>query len=119
VPKKRKKDLALVYGPADDGEGFKVLRKRVQSDNLETGVIRPLKQGRAIHGEVVQMKQRPESPLVFDMETDAELSSPPPNDSVRESRDGGRNGPAQVATDKYRQGWDGIWGSRRLPSPTN
>lgn len=108
-----------MYGPADDGEGFKVLRKRVQSDNLETGVIRPLKEGRAIHGEVVHMKQRPESPLVFDMETDAELSTTR-NDDAQASRDGARNGPARVATDKYRQGWDGIWGSRRrLPSPTN
>jgi len=102
-----------VYAPADEGEGFKVLRKRAQSDEVEAGVIRPLKEGRAIHGEVVRMKARPESPVVFEMETDKELSSLP------EARASERGGPAQVATEKYRQGWDGIWGRRRISSTPN
>lgn len=105
-----------MYAPADEGEGFKVLRKRAQSDEVEAGVIRPLKEGRAIHGEVVRMKARPESAVVFEMETDKELSSPP---EPPEARDAERGGPAQVATEKYRQGWDGIWGRRRISSTPN
>jgi len=111
VPKKSKKDLALVYGPADEGEGFKILRKRAQNDQVETGVIRPLKEGRAIHGEVIKMQARPESPFVFDVETDAELSSAPADDA--------RGGPAQVANEKYRRGWDGIFGRGRAHSTPN
>jgi hypothetical protein len=111
VPKKRKKDLALVYGPADEGEGFKILRKRAQNDEVEAGVIRPLKEGRAIHGEVIKLQARPETPFVFEVETDAELSSPATDDA--------RGRPAQVANDKYRRGWDGIFGRGRTHSTPN
>lgn len=98
------KDLAVVLGQSEDGEEVHVLRRRAGSDAVEAGTLRPLREGRAITGEVVHLEQREEAPFLFDCETDEELSAPAPD---RQS-----NGPAQVATDEYRRGWDAIWGSR-------
>lgn len=111
--KGKAKDIALVYGPADDGEGYKVLRQRGRR-RPEAGMLRPMKSGRAITGEVVHLEQRKESPLLFDVETDEELSSPEAP-GARASR----GGPPQVATEKYRRGWDAIWGPKPRSSALN
>jgi hypothetical protein len=106
----RKKDLALVFGPSPDGDGVNVLRRRAGSRVVEAGTLRPLREGRAITGEVVHLEPRAEAPFLFDCETDAELSTAqaPP-----------LTGPPQVATDEYRRGWDVIWGRRERPTAAN
>jgi hypothetical protein len=109
---RKKKDLALVYGPAEDGEGYRVLRKRAGGDAVEAGVLLPLRHGRAISGEVVRLEARKESPLLFDVETDDELSTTPPSRASHA-------GPPQITTDDYRRGWDVIWGSRPRPAAVN
>jgi hypothetical protein len=106
----QEKDLALVFGPTEDGKGINMLRRRVGSPYVEAGTLRPLENGRAITGEVVNLAPRPEAPFLFDCETDEELSTPRPPTQV---------GPPQVATDEYRRGWDAIWGSRPRPSAVN
>ena len=105
----RKKDLALVFGPSADGEGVNVLRRRAGTEAVEAGTLRPLREGRAIMGEVVHLEQRREAPFLFDCETDEELSTPRADSA----------GPPQVATDEYRRGWDAIWGQRARPSAVN
>jgi hypothetical protein len=107
---RQKKDLALVFGPTEDGRGVNMLRRRVGSPYVEAGTLRPLEEGRAITGEVVNLEQRPEAPFLFDCETDEELST---------TRSPAQAGPPQVATDEYRRGWDAIWGSRPRPSAVN
>jgi hypothetical protein len=106
-PRKRrgipKKDLALVFGPSADGEGFNVLRRRAGSTAVEAGTLRPLREGRSILGEVVRLEPREEAPFLFDCETDEELSTVSAQALA---------GPPQVATEEYRRGWDAIWGSR-------
>ena len=106
----RKKDLALVFGPSVDGEGLNVLRRRAGSTAVEAGTLRPLREGRAIVGEVVRLEQREEAPFLFDCETDEELSTREPQSLA---------GPPQVATEQYRRGWDAIWGPRERPSAPN
>jgi hypothetical protein len=95
------KDLAMVFGPSEDGEGFRMMRRRAGTDVVDVGTIRPLQEGRNISGEVVSLQPRPEAPFLFDCETDRELSQPQ-----------SLSGPPQVATEGYRRGWDAIWGSR-------
>jgi hypothetical protein len=107
--KRGKKDLAMIFGPSADGEGFNVLRQRAGSKAVEAGTVRPLREGRAITGEVVRLEQRGEAPFLFDCETDEELSTPRAQVA----------GPPQVATDEYRRGWDAIWGRRARPSAVN
>jgi hypothetical protein len=108
----RKKDLALVFGPAADGDGLNVLRRRAGSSVVEAGTLRPLREGRAITGEVVRLERRAEAPFLFDCETDEELSTTPaPQPQLA--------GPPQVATDEYRRGWDAIWGRRERSTALN
>ena len=66
----RRKDLAMVFGPSEDGESLRMLRRRADTDVVEAGTIRPLEEGRNISGEVVSLEQRPEAPFLFDCETD-------------------------------------------------
>jgi hypothetical protein len=107
----REKDLALVFGPSADGEGFNVLRRRAGAQTVEAGTVHPLREGRAITGEVVRMAQREEAPFLFDCETDEELSAPRP------AQPPSMTGPPQVASEEYRRGWDAIWGSRTRRTP--
>ncbi|HEX4510360.1 MAG TPA: hypothetical protein VH328_09785 [Burkholderiaceae bacterium] len=68
-------------------------------------MLRPLQSGKPIEGEVVSLSPREDAPMLFDVKS--ELPSPYPAD--RSTSDG----PAQVATDAYRKGWDAVWGGRR------
>lgn len=99
-------DVALVFDQTEDGEGFAVLRRRAADSPFEVGMIRPLKEGRPIDGEVVSMRPRKNVPLLFDVRVE-----------VPETRRATSDGPAQVATEDYRHGWDAIWG--RTPRPTS
>lgn len=91
-----------MFGPSEDGEGYNMLRRRAGSAVVEAGTLHPLREGRAITGEVVSLAPRPEAPFLFDCETDEELSAPRPQTTM--------TGPPQVATEEYRRGWDAIWG---------
>jgi hypothetical protein len=106
----RQKDLALVFGPSADGNGVNVLRRRAGSSTVEAGTLQPLREGRAITGEVVRLEPRAEAPFLFDCETDEELST---------ARAQPLTGPPQVATEEYRRGWDAIWGRRERSSALN
>ena len=66
--------------------------------------MHPLKEGTPITGEVVTLTPRAESPLLCDVKT--ELAAPQPTADVTSAP---RHGPAQVATDQYRENWDRIW----------
>ena len=110
VPKKPK-DLVLVHSPTDDGAGVNVLRAR--REGLEVGTMRPLEEGRPIHGEVVKLTPRPEMPMLFDAETEvpavAASQNDKPGSAAPEAERGTSAGPAQVASDTYRKNWDVIW----------
>ena len=97
-------DVVLVYGRSDDGRVYDVLRQR--GPEVEVGRMRPLDEGKPIHGEVVRLKQRDESPVLFDVEVQHD---------AREST--GR--PAKVATEQYRKGWESIWAKSQLDRSLN
>ncbi|HEY3236297.1 MAG TPA: hypothetical protein VGJ84_16385 [Polyangiaceae bacterium] len=109
---KKKPDFVIIQGLTSDGDGLKVLRCREQ--RTETGLMRPLREGRPITGEVVRLKPRPELPLVCDVEVDLaeeeiqKLQSAGAESAVAQSG-GARKGPPQVATNEYRENWDAIW----------
>lgn len=99
---KKSLDVALIHGKTADGAGLHVIRRR--EDRIELGAIRPLVEGAPIAGEVVSLTPRPEFPLLCDVKV--ELPASPPRADVAAPR---RHGPAQVATDRYRENWDRIW----------
>jgi hypothetical protein len=88
-------DMLFVYGKTDD-DAYSVLRRRGEA--VELGAIRGLEEGRPIHGEVVRLLARAEHPLLFDVDVVAETQP-------------ARSGPAQVATDEYRAGWELAFGN--------
>jgi len=101
-------DVALIHGKTPDGEGLRVIRKR--RERIELAMVRPLQHGAPITGEVVSLTPRPEFPLLCDVKV--ELEAPPATDVATRPAHGG---PAQVATDSYRENWDRIWKRRREP----
>jgi hypothetical protein len=100
-------DIAVVCGK--DAQGLHILRRRSEDGPIEAAVAQPLTEGRPIRGEVISMRQREDVPFVFDVKT--ELETGDPTGGHAESSET-KDGPAQVATNSYRAGWDAIWGSR-------
>ena len=92
---------------SDDGQGVDIIRKR--GEHIEAGTVRRLEQGKPIHGEVVRLRPRDQSPLVCDVEV--EVPAPGRPEPAQTS------GPAQVATETYRKNWDAIYGRGRKPDP--
>jgi hypothetical protein len=113
TPASASSDVALIHGVSSDG-AVQVIRRR--GEHLEAGALTPLREGAPIQGEVVSLRPRPDCPLLCDVDVHYAPaqrlpSSAPakPKSSPRQSR---RKGPAQVATDTYRDNWDSIWSSK-------
>jgi hypothetical protein len=100
-PTRRLGDVAFVFGK--DERGLHILRRRSEDAPVEAGVMEPLAEGRPITGEVISLKQRKDTPFLFDVKTVLEAQ-----ESSNETTSDGK--PARVATDSYRKGWDAIWG---------
>jgi|SRR4051812_26588896 hypothetical protein len=98
----RGSDVALIHGKTADGEGLRIIRRR--EDRIELGAVRPLKEGAPIAGEVVSLTPRPDFPLLCDVKVEYAAASAPADTAPTT-----RHGPAQVATDQYRENWDRIW----------
>jgi hypothetical protein len=105
-------DVALIHGKTADGEGLRIIRRR--DDRIELGAVRPLKEGAPIAGEIVSLTPRSDFPLLCDVKV--QYSAPPVRNDVAESP---RHGPAQVATDRYRENWDRIWMSKSKAELSN
>jgi hypothetical protein len=106
-----KEDVLFVHSPSEAGEGYRVIRKR--ENTIEVGEIRAVQEGRPVHGDVVRLKPRDDHQRLFDVEV---LMS---RDELRPKAALGHAGPAQVATDAYRDNWDAIFGAhseRDLPN---
>ncbi len=106
---KKKTDVLFVGPPVEDGEGYKVLRRRDES--LEVGELRNTKEGQPIHGEVVKLTPREGQDRVFDVDVVVPKQPAPRHD------DAARKGPAQVATDAYRDNWELIFAPPRRQLP--
>lgn len=98
-------DVALVAGPTSDGKGVSIVRAR--QGKLEAGEVRPLEAGKPIVGEVVSLKPRQSFPLLCDVET--HVVAPQSREGSDTQVAPPRSGPAQVASDAYRQNWDAIY----------
>jgi len=98
-----REDVLFVHSPSEDGQGYRVIRKR--ADTLELGELRTLEEGRPLHGDLVQLKPRKEHERLFDVDVVVEAPRAPDAPRAR------RSGPAQVATAAYRSNWEAIFGA--------
>lgn len=119
-------DVVLVQGPTE--HGVAVVRVRREPDreaSVEVGEMRALVEGQPIVGEVVTLTPRTEHPRLFDAKVVAKAPGgrAPQRDAAEldgTSRAGdeaarsalGHKGPPRVATDAYRDNWDGIFAMR-------
>lgn len=92
-------DVILPHARTEDGAGLHVLRKR--GEVIEAGVVRAMREGQPIHGELVKLAQREGTPL-FDVEV--------LHDARRDAATAGLGRPARVSNAKFREGWDRIFG---------
>lgn len=90
--------MVLLGPPTADGVGVHVLRAR--EERLEVGELRPIQEGKPLIGEIVTLAPRKDNPRVCDVK-----------DSYQPPALMGHKGPAKVATEAYREGWDEIFGS--------
>lgn len=103
-------DVALIHSVGVDGS-VHVIRRRGES--VEAGALSPVQEGKPIHGELVSLKPRPSCPLLCDVQVHYK---PPLNEAASPSSgrsSSRRKGPAQVATDRYRDNWDSIWSQKK------
>lgn len=100
----------LIRGATEDGKGLSVLRLR--GEQLEAGAVRPLEEGKPIHGEVVRLRPRESMPLVCDVEVELPAQELEPEGASVEAR----KGPAQISSPRYRKNWDAIWKKSSLPN---
>jgi hypothetical protein len=108
-PPRPKEDVVFVHSPAEGGEGYRVIRKR--DDVVEMGEIRTVQEGKPLHGDLVKLRPRKEHERLFDVETILT------REEVGTARQ--HAGPAQVATDAYRENWEAIFGRREEPGLPN
>lgn len=102
-------DVVVLGRPTPDGEGLGVVR--IRDGQAEAGALRPLQHGKPIRGEVVTLHPRKDQPGICDVEVEVDAKPPRPASS--------RNGPPQVATDRYRENWDAIWASKPASGEPN
>lgn len=110
--------MALVFGR--NADGLHILRRRSEEAPIEAGLLRPMREGRPLEGEVVSLRQRRDLPMVYDVKSEFGGPTASPTPGMDEGQHGGSgsdralsDGPAQVASDAYRKGWDAVWGRPR------
>lgn len=97
------RDIAILQGPTEDGEGRQLLRLR--DGQLSVGEIRPVKEGQPLtHQELVRLRPLEGQKNVCEIEV---LHEKPSADPKARSR------PARVATDRYRKNWTTIFDVKR------
>jgi hypothetical protein len=109
-------DVVVLGPPTADGAGVHVLRARPQG--LETGELRNLQEGRPITGEIVTLAPRKDNPRICDVKESYALPKRTAGASASTSSSSPHTkkakGPAQVATQAYRDNWDEVF-ARRTP----
>ncbi|MBX3210244.1 MAG: hypothetical protein KF764_34750 [Labilithrix sp.] len=98
-----KADVVVLGPPTADGAGVHVLRAR--EERIETGELRSLEEGRPITGEVLTLAPREDNPRVCDVKESFAAGAPAPTPAKAK-------GPAQVATQAYRDNWEEVFSRR-------
>lgn len=104
-PAKPARDVVLLGPPTADGDGVHVIRAR--DERIETGELRNVTEGKPITGELVTLQPRKDNPRVCDVTDSFKANSSAPEPPAR------GKGPAQVATQAYRDNWEEVFASRK------
>ncbi|HVJ91267.1 MAG TPA: hypothetical protein VM580_15795 [Labilithrix sp.] len=110
-PGGEKNDVVVLGPPTADGNGVHVLRAR--DERIEAGELRNLEEGRSITGEIVTLAPRADNPRVCDVKESyaPNAAGAPPAAKTK--------GPAQVATQAYRDNWEEVFARRPRTADLN
>jgi hypothetical protein len=99
------KDIAILHGPTEDGEGARMLR--FKEGAVYAGEVRPVREGQSVqHQELVRL--RPLDPDLPVCEVEVLHAPAEPAAQKRQS-----SGPARFTTDGYRRNWGAVFGRDR------
>lgn len=124
--KQAPKDIAILSGPTEDGQGARVVRIR-DGGEVSAGEIRPVREGEPIHqSELVRLHPLDANKRVCAVEVlhapaaaaaakdqPQQLHQAKPDAEPESKRSAG---PVRVSNAKYRQNWNVIFGSKDSPS---
>jgi hypothetical protein len=115
-PQPKPRDIAIVSGPTEDGQGARVIR--IREGELSAGEIRPVKEGESItHAEVVRLRPTEAHPQICEVEvlhTPQGASRPGADDESSEPNKGDAiPRRARVSTPEYRKNWSAIFEPKR------
>jgi hypothetical protein len=112
-------DCAVVIGRLYD-DGLAVIRKRGVDAPLEAGIVRPLRDGQPIHGEVVKLTPRADSGAlcVCDVAVHHDGRRGTVATAAQSATDAveapdlslARKGPAKISSPRFRDGWELVFG---------
>jgi hypothetical protein len=119
--KSRSKDIAILSGPTEDGQGARVLR--IRQGTVSAGEIRPVKEGEPItHNEVVRLHPIDADQRVCEVEVLHDPALPPAgrddkpetpehdeSSAQRDAKAATSPRRARVSTPTYRKNWSAIF----------
>ena len=115
--KQTPKDIAILSGPTEDGQGARVVRIR-DGGEVSAGEIRPMREGEPINkSELVRLHPLDANKRVCAVEVLHAPSSAASGATGRDKPDAEHEskrsaGPVRVSNAKYRQNWNVIFGSK-------
>lgn len=109
------RDIAILGGPTEDGQGAQVLR--IRDGSISAGELRPAKEGQPItHSELVRLRPVGASERICEIEV---LHAPHESHDSADSADStgpsaeARSRPARVSSERYRRNWGAIFDAKR------
>lgn len=103
-------DRALVLGELPEQRGVAILRQRGENAPVEAGVVRKIREGEPIVGELVNLTKAAEGAApselpLYDVKVLHDARRP-----GAATTDAPHKGPPRVASQAYRTGWDALFG---------
>lgn len=114
-PKAAPRDIAVLHGPTEDGQGARLLRFR--GDTVTAGEIRPAREGQPLgQAELVRLKPLHRELPVCEVEV---LHAPPTETGAEPASEPSRSspGPARVSNRRYRRNWSQVFGGKPEADP--
>lgn len=109
------KDIAILHGPTEDGQGARVLR--FKEGNVYAGEVRPVREGQSVaNQELVRLRPLDSNVPVCEVEVlHAPQTRPAPEAESGAQPEAKRkgSGPARVTSAGYRRNWGAIFGRDR------
>ena len=95
-------DRAVILGKLPEQKGVAILRQRSDDAPIEAGVLRTVRDGEPIVGELVSLTRTAEDSPVCDVKVHVDARTPAP--------EGRHKGPPRITNEAFRSGWDALFG---------